>query len=905
MVVFEWLFSINPNPDFLSDIAAYEGTILALFVPLIMEILSRISERYNSDVLTRIFERRWENKLLPYVLLITIVTAVVLRFAVHDGNSYPAAWKIIGWTLLAVFVSVALLIGLVIVRFKDFVSNAQLLIDGLYKNVEKSIECKEDITTRQAELIQSFEGIGDILVAETKRLKNKIVLDGLKKIRNFVNKMFEIKQNDPDRFEQLIFSQDFLEHYNKDKDNAMFSLWFYPEKHSIGFSSPINQITRIHEAAMSAQNVEISRHSVSHIIYILKDIARTTDNGLFVEVMLRTLGNVLRTAVEKGDPSMYAAAAHWYIDIVFNRRGEKEKNIDLAYIDNFNNYLFSIVKFIISNNRFEVFKAFVSYIIDNVPDVTYNYVNIDKYENILALSHSDVLGKRSKLNQLLKEIDTKEKLNEWLNEFGKIKAKIKSNLTEEQLKEVENLKKEEDAALLVFKYNNLRAIVFSIGAYCLFKEKPSYIKYLWNYKQPKDSDAIWVGHDITMNTIDKLTKFYFKQHISDLAIDSWEDHHGSEIYHQQYFLLRLAAILENIKPNSEGKFSEIENFGLPNLDSYRLRDLESPSIDELISIANNLKGQKSLLAELGFQVEKSSELFDNKLIPLLQKAKESASRKLSILHKTTKISPKKVEEFKNNVLEDFYKSSVLRNVFICNIKQYEDKTTEKVEGKVSRLGYATVMDKALFFDEWYLNFMGWNPGDEIARDEIARRDNVYLFDEIAKGCQEISKEEFEATLQKFSNPEDIILFATNLVSYEFKGSDKFKFHLEKNPQRSYEFNGKLIPVFEFFYSRDDYKILILNKTKLGQLIQLSPLNEGEDKSLVKDIFYMNIQAFSENPELTKRYIKEPPQLLQKIGDEQKQREHLQTRALIEIYGRVQYKPSPDFEGYKLILNVLS
>lgn len=110
-----------------------------------------------------------------------------------------------------------------------------------------------------------------------------------------------------------------------------------------------------------------------------------------------------------------------------------------------------------------------------------------------------------------------------------------------------------------------------------------------------------------------------------------------------------------------------------------------------------------------------------------------------------------------------------------------------------------------------------------------------------------------------------------------------------------------IPVFKVFHHEIEEQVLILNKNKMGQLIQHSPLNEGEDKSFIWDIFYMNVQAFSENSKLIEQFIKKPPEWLEKIGDEQKQREHLQERVLVHIFERFKYNKPKDFEGYKLTL----
>lgn len=134
-----WFGQITPNPTFLSDIAAFEAAIIAFLVPLSIEIISKISERYNSDVITRSFENNWENKILPPFLLINIVAAIVLRFLVQDDIS-SIAWKILAWIVLIVFIYIAFAIWRVINRIKIFMSNTKAVINQLYEDVEKSIE---------------------------------------------------------------------------------------------------------------------------------------------------------------------------------------------------------------------------------------------------------------------------------------------------------------------------------------------------------------------------------------------------------------------------------------------------------------------------------------------------------------------------------------------------------------------------------------------------------------------------------------------------------------------------------------------------------------------------------------------------------------------------------------------
>lgn len=775
---------------------------------------------------------------------------------------------------------------------------------------------KKDIAVKQNRLIQSLEGIGDILVFETKRQKNKLVLDGLQKISDSVKKIFEIQQSNPDRFEQLVVSQDFLELYEKDKQEAELRLVFYPEKYLISFSTAINQIVRVYDAAISSQNAEISRLAVNHITWILEALSSQQNNRLFIEQILRKLAEITKTSAQHNDSSAYVAAVHWYTDIVFGRIG-KEGEFKLSYLDLFDKYFFSTVQYIVAENQTPLFNALVSSLVDGVHIPNYHRGEVWNYAHLISLSNlqkynqlDEKYGIEKQITELDKsgsDLNTQEKLEEWLKRFGELKKVIEANLDESQKEEAKTIEgKIRDFATSQFKYQNLLEVVFSIGAYCWFKQRYGYIKYLWEYKQPPDSDATWVGSDINPGTLDEVIKFYFRKGLFGRKFDFGEGHRGSERYYKQYFLLLLARVLQSIPADTEGKYSQIENYELPDLHIHRLSDLEH-SIDGFIDLTADLKRVENMLSETGLDAARLEELFDIKLVPFLEKLKEEAGKQISAKRKAGNISQIKIGEFKKEVLKSFYEGANLRDIFVGYFKVYEDKTKEKVTSKKKRFGINTVDDKAAFFDEWHVHYAGW--GGNYGRN-FAYLENSDLLDDLAKGCKEITEEDFETTLSKFEKPDDIVILAKSVALWrflEYSKNFKPKWHRDikqleiKGFGGWYDFNGKLIPVFKTYHREKDNQILILNKTKIGKIVQLSPLKDGEDENSVEDVFYMDIQAFSENGELMGEFIKNPPEWLQKIGDKQKQKEYLQERVRIQIFERFEYKKSTDFEGYKLIL----
>jgi hypothetical protein len=285
---------------------------------------------------------------------------------------------------------------------------------------------------------------------------------------------------------------------------------------------------------------------------------------------------------------------------------------------------------------------------------------------------------------------------------------------------------------------------------------------------------------------------------------------------------------------------------------------------------------------------------------LLQKAKVAQEREETEKKRSTPISQHKVNEFKDDVISGFKKSVKIQSIFKY-FKLYRDKVNEPYRGDPSRFGINTVDDKAVFFEDWHVHFGSW--GESYGRD-LASGEDALLFSEIVKNCKEIKENQLSEKLH-----ENMILFAENIDLYEYF-EESFKPRWQNVPQLDipgfqgwYESRKIRIPVFEIYRRSGTNSILILNKAKFGELIQYSPLNEGEDATLLKDIFYMSVHAFSEVKELLERFISEPPEWLRAVGDKEAQQNHLKERVLINIFERFEFIRPDDFEGYKLVVKL--
>lgn len=318
----------------------------------------------------------------------------------------------------------------------------------------------------------------------------------------------------------------------------------------------------------------------------------------------------------------------------------------------------------------------------------------------------------------------------------------------------------------------------------------------------------------------------------------------------------------------------------------------------LIKILNNIKSNP---ANWSFVLSDEEMKKISPLKKVLEKAKKKQEEVEKEYKKKTKISTQKVDEFKDKVIEGFDESVVLRSIF-QEYNLYEDHTSQKYED-LPMSGINIVDDKAAFFIEWHIDYFNW--GINYGRNLSLSEDSI-LFEKIASQCRETKGENIEESLDKLSNLSDGIILLTKAAFYTyFKYLKNFKpAHYQNTPKLNvrgyvgrYLFQGRYIPTFKISIRKTDRQIVILDKSKLGKLLQYSPLNPAESKKLKKDIFYMNIQEFSENPDLMDSLIKESPEWLKKMGTEEEQREYLREKVLIKIYERFEFSKHKVFEGY--------
>ncbi|RUS99808.1 hypothetical protein DSM107003_03920 [Trichormus variabilis SAG 1403-4b] len=908
LAIFSWIesclnliISISPNTGFLSDIVAFQGAIIAIAIPLSLEIISRISERYNSGVITKKFSQEWEIKLLPILLTIDIIAAIILKFFI-PADSISGYGKFFAWITFIVFIFTIYILYKFFATLRRYITDTNFLLDEFFNDMgelltpqtqNKKVD-NEGLKLKQKQFVESLEATGNILVFETKNKKGEEkITTGLNRIREKIGQFLEMQKSSPEEFERLLLSQDFFDIYAQDKTNSQLLLTFDSKKHLVSFTAAVNQLLRVREAALEVNNSEIERFATYHLIWLLKDISQIPNNNLLVEQLLKNLAEIRRNTNQNQSSSAHLVSTSWYITIVFNDL------FDISYLDLFDRYFFYGIQDIISQGHTLQFKRLVSSLFQSGQLIHNDNWSLSIYEEFISDCNPKKyleINQIDQIQEIIPHIRTIDNLNSCLTLFEDIVKFVEPCFNESQK---EQAKEKEDrirkSINFAFKFNNLKDIIFGASAYCIFKQKYDYIQYLWNYNQPSDSNVIWINHDIVPKGLGVLINFYFrKNHIQKDFSFIWEDHHGSELYYKQYFLLLL---LRELQRNNREEI--INQFRLSStLDSRELNNI-SYSVDSFIELANKLKEDTENLRVLGLDINN----IESALIPFLESLKPKAEERIKSLLRTKNISSKKVDQFKKDFSDNFDKSTIIRNILSYH-RLYEDRIHAGLEMGINPFGIIEVSDKAAFLEEWYVTYsdMGITYGRELAISE-----NLRIIEEIENLCQEIDISQFDAAIDVFK--ENLIILTINLdmnsllpnrANFKSKQqNDCPKIEL-KGFQGCYTIENFAIPVFTVYDYTGNQRILILDKSKLGKLVQYSPRNGSETEELT-GIFHISIQSFSENQELMNDLLQNPPTWLTDLGDKIQQKEYLEEKVKIEIYEKFQFEKHQDFEGYLIKL----
>jgi hypothetical protein len=568
----DWFISfikqLNVNLAYLTTVTALSGTIVAIAIPLSIDIIARISARFESSIIAKKFNSEKSIVFLKIISFLLLFSSSAILF-LYDENLNSFNWNLI---IFIHFIISIISIVFLLIFFKKIVSyikDNRYILNKLFNNANKAINYKGNYDEQKDIFIESVEGIGDVLVHITQYKKNKLIKNNLRKFSDLIINYTDLVQIDQSVFEKITFEKWYLEkYYSQDEENRNSLNFISPHRRMISFRTTINQFLRIYNASSNKENEDIIVFVINNLSDILLKLVTKENTGLLTKNILIKFNDILRKNINKDYESTYFLATKWYTKSIYSVTIE-ESVFNFDYLELFNKYLKANLRIIIKNEKFKLFNSFIS-------DLDLIHLNryrktIASYSNILLLNDKQIYVDKNiqmltkKLDKKLNKLYNNESLDEWIKEFDKLKNIIEKNLPDEKLNDLwEEEKKVINFVLDKYKYNNLLQITCYIGAYCIFKKKYNYIKYMWNYHQPQDASHINAGHDFIPNSFTEILDLIVRGNL--FYNNFWEGNHGSKHYYEIYLILLF---MKTIQKNEDTKIS-LSNYNARELNNLNL-----------------------------------------------------------------------------------------------------------------------------------------------------------------------------------------------------------------------------------------------------------------------------------------------------------------------------------------------
>lgn len=78
--LFNWLMQKNTNPDFLSDIATFEGVLIGVSIPVSLNVVISCTEKYKDPEIAKFYTSEWLYRIQYILFLSNIILAILFRF---------------------------------------------------------------------------------------------------------------------------------------------------------------------------------------------------------------------------------------------------------------------------------------------------------------------------------------------------------------------------------------------------------------------------------------------------------------------------------------------------------------------------------------------------------------------------------------------------------------------------------------------------------------------------------------------------------------------------------------------------------------------------------------------------------------------------------------------------------
>lgn len=334
-----------------------------------------------------------------------------------------------------------------------------------------------------------------------------------------------------------------------------------------------------------------------------------------------------------------------------------------------------------------------------------------------------------------------------------------------------------------------------------------------------------------------------------------------------------------------------------------LKSIESDGNNNIIKISALLNMQDNLKDRR------------NNAKEILQSVKNDLEHRANKEVAKSDLSQTKLTKFKDDFTR-LYKNEKSLEKLLTN-QNVKTNRVNIINFKNALFGCQEMLDKKLFVDCDTIDISNL---PSIYAEGIMRGKNNKIFDKISDKCQQITEKQIKNIISK-TNPKDLFCIVNRRIDYKKSNLGGLTYRRNYDAEQRakpiefdsfyayLEFKEFNIPCFNNIYASyeksNEYDLIILNKNSLGQLKQYLPLNKNlknKDK-LIGDNneFYCDIRAYSHDKKLMKYTLENPPQWLIDDIPEDKRKDYLKQKVLLELYTSFEFELAHDFWGYKVKL----
>lgn len=762
------ILEINDLSNFLIVLITIYVGILSFMIPISIQIIGNISKDFPSTGIENRFKNEFIFKILPKILLLQILVVTLTKLYTSTSINIFLLSNIVFFLVVTLFIIYIFIIKLINYSDKNFIVNLILNDTNEYIYNEKDIK----------KSIKNLQFYGGILFKEIQHEPDP----------DLVDKLIEELKN---------LSNSFLDKNTKILDFDKLNL----------FKETIISLEKSINKSIELQNYELTDKLKLVIHQIMKKILENDNNHSYLNQFFDSHNRIFIYSIKIKSPYQASFTYHWYSNFVFNWL-DNSYIFNEAYLNRFDKQQFSYMRYIISENRFNLFKGAIGWFhhglgFFNSKSLYGTIQSIDSEERRMVLD----------LDRISKDIKTFESLEQFLIKFDKYEKKIVDNplITEEIKKELQLFKKEAYSKYYLF---NLKNMIFGIASYCIYKNRYKYIKELWHYKNPQDSTTYWIGHEIYPSSISEILDFIIENGDHDRKFSFNEDHHDSDIYEKFYELYLIGYIINTNEIDLNNKFIVIKDIPKLNLLKYSIGELEN-NLSKVYSIKNLDK-----FIELGFSNinEDRIQILESKLKILFSNLKNECLEIIKNIEYETNLSIDNINEFKRNIVKNYNNSSSIKKL-IENFNLYnkiEEVRTEFIQK------FDSHFPRTMFFEDYV------DSGDYLSQ-KLIEIENKNIIRKIIDNSEVIELNQIEEKLALFKDIENIFILDINNSKY-FDTNEFFTDNAIKESTISdidsysgdYKYNKIQIPVFEYFIYGIEECIILLNKNKLLEFNQYLP-----------------------------------------------------------------------------------